>query len=386
MDNVNKLTTGSKVETGSRLKIRTHTMFGTQHSWAVTMRNIFSEYIQMGHDPYIQSINGFFMTPKSWKPYLDKNIEDPDLDICYTAPLNFKTRFSKNAKIKAAIYNYETIPLPKFWKDEYKYVDYVLPSSNFSKEVFLDAGWPDDKCVVVPHGINLSEFDNKDKLKLRTNKSFRFLNVSINHYRKNIDLVLDAYYTAFSSKDDVSLVLKTVFSPPSSGKKVNRFECSVVSLIKKIQDKHLSLGKSPNDFPSIEIIEQRFPSMVPLYNSCDALVSASSSEGFGLPLLEGLASGLIVIAPRATGQLDFLNDKNSLLVDVDVVKADSRYQYWTVTDKSWTYMPRLKSLSMNMRNAFDNKNLLSKDFKKESERVSKEFTWENAAKKTLELL
>ena len=73
--------------------------------------------------------------------------------------------------------------------------------------------------------------------------------------------------------------------------------------------------KKRNDLPIIEIVTKRYESIVPLYNSCDVLVSATSSEGFGLPLLEGLAAGMLVIAPRFSGQLDFLSDKNSILYD-----------------------------------------------------------------------
>jgi len=126
--------------------------------------------------------------------------------------------------------------------------------------------------------------------------------------------------------------------------------------------------------------------MIPLFNSCDVMVSATSAEGFGIPLLEGLAANMLVIAPRCTGQLDFLNDKNSLLVDVATMKASPQYQYWTVTDKAWTYMPIRKSLSMQMRNAFDNNRKLRKKFRKGRAQTIEQFTWENAAKQVLELV
>lgn len=365
------------------MKIRTHTMFGTHHSWAVTMRSLFNEFIKMGHDPYIKSINYYSKCPEEWGPFFERECEEAGLDICYTAPLNFPDRFRKDSKRRVAIYNYETIPLPDMWKDHYKYLDYVLPSSNFSKKVFVDAGWPEDKCIVVPHGINPPDFVDKSKIKLINDKKFRFLNVSINHYRKNIGLLVDAYYSAFNSKDDVCLVIKTKISPTKG--KLNRFDCDVVNEIKNVQTKYLKEGRARNSLPQLELLEEKYDSMIPLYNSCDALVSATSAEGFGLPLLEGLAADMLVVAPRCTGQLDFLNDKNSLLTDVKVMKADPKYQYWTITDEAWTYLPIKESLAEEMRNSFENYKELKESFKEERSKTLEKFTWKNAALQILEL-
>lgn len=368
-----------------KLKIRTHTMFGTHHSWAVTMRNLFAQFIDMGHDPYIKSINKFYMTPKAWGPYLDRDCEDADIDICYTAPLNFKTRFKKSSKLRLGIYNYETIPLPEMWNDSYKHLDYVLPSSNFSKKVFVEAGWPEEKCIVVPHGINLEEFEDDRKVDLINDRKFRFLNVSINHYRKNIDILVDAFYMAFTNDDDVCLVIKTKLSPPSPGKARQRFECDVPSMIRGVQEKYINSGRNPNSLPQIELVEERYPSMVPLYNSCDALVSASSAEGFGIPLLEGLAADMIVIAPKCTGQLDFLNENNSLLVPASIMSATPEYQYWTISKRAWTYKPEVAKLALSMQDAYKNHDSIKERFEEERLRTINEFTWENAAKKILEI-
>lgn len=339
----------------------------------------------MGHDPYIQSINKYSCVPKEWDQFCKRDTNDADLDICYTAPINFESRFSQSAKVKAAIYNYETIPLPTVFGDAYKHVDYILPSSKFSKRVFAEADWPEEKLVVVPHGINIEDFNDKRTIQLRNKNTFRFLNVSIAHYRKNIPLLVEAYYDAFTSKDDVCLVIKTQVTP-TMGKKRNRFEQLVARDIAILQDNLIKAGRDEKTLPLIELVEEKFPSMVPLYNSCDALVSASSAEGFGIPLLEGLAADMIVIAPRCTGQLDFLNDKNSLLVDVATMKAPASYQYWTITDKAWTYMPIRSSLSMQMRNAYDNHKALKEKFDEERVATLEKFTWENAAKQVLELV
>jgi len=358
-----------------KLKIRSQAMLGTTHSWAVTVRSLLKEFRLMNHDLYLSSINDYDLFPNEWKKFC-RECGDADIDLTYTLPRNFKLRFNRNSKIKLAIYNYESSIMPKVWVDQIRHVDYVLPSSNFSKEVFVNSGWPEEKCIVVPHGINPKDFRDKSKVNnFKTKKKFKFLNVSIPHYRKNINLLVDAYYSAFTDRDDVCLVLKIKLDKPK-----HRFECDVVKEILKAQKKHK--GRM---LPQVEVIQHKYPSMIPLYNSCDCLVSASSAEGFGLPFLEGLAAGMVVIAPRCTGQLDFLNDNNSLLVDVKEIEASDKYQYWRPSPGAKTYLPHIDSLSENMIKAYENYNKIKKQFEKESKKTVKMFTWKSAAKQILDI-
>lgn len=363
----------------NKYKIRTMTMLGTHHSWAVTMRNLLDNMIKDGHSCYLNSINSYSICPPEWKPYLNKEIDNPDLDFCYTAPKFFSSRFKKKSKVKAVIYNYETSILPPGWKNLHQHVDFIFPSSNFSKQVFADGGWPENKMIVIPHGINKEDFVSEKKYALSNNKPFRFLNVSIPHYRKNIDLLVEAYYEAFLNNNNVCLVLKTTLERPKN-RRPYTFECDVINIIKSLQLKYSKLG----NLPQIEIITEKIPNMADLYNSCDVLVSASSSEGFGIPLLEALAANKVVIAPRATGQLDFLNDKNSLLVDVKEIEADERYQYWTVTKGAKTFLPEKEDLKAKMLDAY-NKNYLP-IFKNEMESTVAKFSWKNASDQIISLL
>ena len=52
-----------------------------------------------------------------------------------------------------------------------------------------------------------------------------------------------------------------------------------------------------------------------LYQRVDILVSLHASEGFGLHLLEAMALGKTVVASRWGGNVDFMHDDNSFLVD-----------------------------------------------------------------------
>lgn len=363
------------------MNIRSKTMLGTYHSWAITMRNLLTQFQNKGHKLYLESINGVTEVPANLKSRINRNVNIPELDIAYTMPRNFQDRFEKKSKIKMAIYNYETNILPKMWSDSIKYIDYALPSSAFSKQVFLDAGWPEKKCIVVPHGINLSDFQSNEKYKLHTNKTFKFLNISIPHYRKNISLLLEAYYSVFSNEDDVCLVLKTNLDLPN--RPLYTFETNLKQEIISLQNR---FRNKTGGLPSVEIVQEKIPNMVDLYKSCDVLVNVASSEGFGLPLLEGLAAGNLVIAPRCSGQLDFLNDQNSILIDVKEIEAGPNYQYWSISPGAKTWMPQIESLSEALLTSYKNRDILKSKFAAETERVVHQFTWEAAAQQILELV
>lgn len=358
--------------------IRSQAMMGTSHSWAVTIRSLLLEFAKMGNSLDIHSINGWNFFPKELEKFVENNLKKHDIDITYTLPRNFKDRFLPSSKLKLAIYNYETSQLPPAWKDQINYIDYALPSSNFSKEVFVNSGWPENKCIVIPHGINPDDFKNKSLVtNIKSNKSFKFLNVSIPHYRKNLSKLVDAYYSAFSSHDDVVLIIKTSLKKPKY-----IFECDAMKEILSVQKMKKYQHKS---LPQIEILQHKYDNIIPLYNSCDCLVSATSSEGFGLPLLEGLAAGMVVIAPRCTGQMDFLSDKNSLLVSAREIDAPPNYQYWRPTPGAKTFEPDIQDLSQQMKNAYENKQSILSDFSESIDHTISKFTWEAAAKMIMDI-
>ena len=55
-----------------------------------------------------------------------------------------------------------------------------------------------------------------------------------------------------------------------------------------------------------------------ILNSCDCYISLHRGEGLGLGMMEAMSLGKPVIASRYGGNLDFMNDENSLLVDCGI--------------------------------------------------------------------
>ena len=59
-----------------------------------------------------------------------------------------------------------------------------------------------------------------------------------------------------------------------------------------------------------------------LMASCDAYVSLHRSEGLGLTMAEAMLLGKPTIATGFSGNVDFMNENNSLLVDYRIVQLE----------------------------------------------------------------
>ena len=351
------------------LKIRAHGMFGATHSWSYTVRSLIMEFHKMGHDIYVTSTDGYSFVPKELSPYFNRDTDQADIDLCYTLPRNFQQWFNQKSKLKIAIFNWESTSLPLEWNECLKHVDFILPSSEAVRDIFIQNGWDQKKLVTLPLGVDWEQFSAAAPMEISGLNKFRFLNISIPHYRKNIDLIFDAYYSSFSANDDVSLIIKSSLSHPK-----NKFECDLNEIVKLMQSKH-----AKKMLPKVHLVIDKLQDIAPLYKSADCLVSASSFEGFGLPMLEAFAANIQVIAPRASGQLDFLNDQNSFLVNVDKIKAGDKYQYWRPDEASTTFYPRVDEIAQSMLDVYNGKRKLF------SESIKEDFSWKNSANKIINI-
>lgn len=376
------------------MKICWFGFLGKNHSWSIVGQNLSREFIRLGHQVDLFSTNGIEHFPEDLKPNLKGFIQQEtqitadsfveliasklekqyDMQMSYTALPNFCKYFIRGDKNRFGIWNYETTILPKAFAKYYQCVDKVLPSSQFSKKVFADNGMPSDKQIVVPHGVYLDRFESLGKYPLRTKKKFKILaNIAQPHLRKNMPGLLRGYGKAFTKDDDVCLVLKVSRRSPQPGLDVS------------VDDTMIRWKKEFPKAPEVEIVDKFITDIETLYNSCDVVYTMSHAECFWMPGLEGFAANKVVVAPRYGGQLDYMNDGNSILIDGKEIRADVRMQYWEPSPYAKAFEPDTDQAALKLRDLIANYDDYLKKFSPNMKELVQKYSWTNAAQQIIDL-
>ena len=121
--------------------------------------------------------------------------------------------------------------------------------------------------------------------------------------RKNPLGLIRAFDTAFHGRSDVHLVVKTSFGErhPEELARLRVAAADNVHVIDEVYTNEEIHG---------------------LMACADAYVSLHRSEGLGLTMAEAMLLGRPVVATRYSGNLDFMDDENSLLVNCWIVRSD----------------------------------------------------------------
>jgi glycosyltransferase involved in cell wall biosynthesis len=159
-------------------------------------------------------------------------------------------------------------------------VDEVWVPSGHVRGMYLRAGLEADRVHVVPNGVDLERFaPDGPAYDLDAPPALRFLFVGGAIGRKGVDVLLAAWQQAFAGRDDVQLVIKD-FGSDGVYRGADR------SAVRALADAgalvHLDADLADEE-------------MAALYRSCDVLVHPYRGEGFAMPVLEAMASGLPVI-------------------------------------------------------------------------------------------
>ncbi|MEY8348447.1 glycosyltransferase [Bacillus cereus] len=225
--------------------------------------------------------------------------------IYHAPPGNIETK-GERKKFDYSILNtvWETPKIPNSWLPIINKFDAVCVPCSQNMEAMINSG-VNIPVFLVPHGADTNKYKpENEKLLLEEAKGkFIFVSVFDFQHRKNPETLLKAYWKEFTSDDHVALVIKTY------GDTGERIKNKIFEYKKKLGfgDETASL------FIMTGILgEKQFRGIYTLGN---AFVLPTRGEGVGLPFIEALSSGIPVIATGWGGQMDFLNEKNSFLID-----------------------------------------------------------------------
>jgi glycosyltransferase involved in cell wall biosynthesis len=226
-------------------------------------------------------------------------------------------------------------------KDDRVYDEVWVPS-DFVKDSFVMSGVPARKITVIPEPVDTAYFSPVAARKIdlpaaigrpgwRARSSvghrkvaneplrgnFKFLSIFKWEYRKGWEILLHAYFSAFTRSDPVSLYILTyhwwpAVPPGADVRNPDAIWAEVASIA-------IDMGLIHDALPHIEIItaDVTEADVLSLYRSCDAFVLPSRGEGWGLPPIQAMSMAMPTIVTRYSGMLQFTTNDTALYIEVE---------------------------------------------------------------------
>lgn len=373
------------------MKIKIKQYLNRCHSWSYCGRSLARAAKRANHEVDVFSTDGIDTFPEDLKDnlygYLDdhkkihslrKHHDQYDLQISYTAPINFANYLCDGKNNKFGIWAFEFPLLPKGFGKQHYATNRILPPSNFAKEGFIKAGVPEDKLTVVPHGHDLLSNVEKENIipfPIKSKKSFKILLlIGQPHLRKGIEESFEAYMQAFTKKDDVVLLAKIQL--PKG--KPQGHEVDVVKILTRLKLKYPQHAE-------IEMIHQYVEDVASLYKIADCCFSMTHCEAFYMPGLEALQWGCVPVVGAYGGLLDFLHSNNSVLLPGKEVKADLNAQYWTPDIRNSWFKVSMDAAVESLKELYLNYEYIKAKLTPGMEGTAQLYTWDNAFKQIEDL-
>jgi glycosyltransferase involved in cell wall biosynthesis len=285
------------------------------------------------------------------KPF-QKNITLPNDTILISHQPAHSFMTNKIFKYQIGRTMFETDSIPQQWVESCNKMDEIWVPSEFNIETFSKAGVNKDKLFVIPEAIDTTIFDPKkvEKIELANNAEFKFLSIFEWTERKGAEILLQAYFEEFTISDKVCLYLRTYLLSNYDSDSGDSVTAKIDSLIDK-------KGYDRSQLPRFKILSEQLPfsEMLSLYKSVDAFVLPSRGEGWGRPYMEAMAMELPVIATNWSGNTEFMNDKNSYLLDIEGLEKIGNMEIPFYNGQKWA-KPSLVQLKQLMRFILENQN------------------------------
>lgn len=184
---------------------------------------------------------------------------------------------------------------------EFREADFICVPSSLAYETFLEYGIDRKKMILLPYGVDLERFTPGKK----EDEFFRVLYVGLLSFRKGVQYLLEAW------------------------SKLNLKNAQLV-LAGSILGEFKSIFRRYGNLSNIKYVGFK-KNIVLLYSQSSVLVLPSVEDGFGLVVLEAMASGIPAIVSQNVGAKDCLTDtKDGFVVpaqDPDALIERINYLY-----------------------------------------------------------
>lgn len=273
-----------------------------------------------------------------------------------TFSFDYARRFSRDMGRKffagrhnIGLWYWEQEHFPRRWHSAFDYYDEIWVPSDFTRRSIAAVSPIPVRQITYPFYLNeAGAIPDRKRFGLPEDAflflfNFDFLSTT---QRKNPGGVIDAFRHAFRTDDNAVLVMKSInWEHDRSGREALARRAADARII--FLDPHLSGAEVHSLFASV-----------------DSYVSLHRSEGLGLGMAQAMYLGKPVIATGYSGNLEFMNAENSLLVNYAITELEEdsgpyeRGTHWAAPDTEhaadlmrWVYENRTESSVLGARAA-----------------------------------
>lgn len=321
--------------------------------------------------------------PEHKKQKVDMMLQQdlPKKYVCILAmPPDKITHTDPNAIANIPWTVFETDRIPTLWNIifEQQRINKIWVPTHFNKNTFTDSGIDKDVINVVPEGYDPSVFNTQVEPSIIAGaKKFRFLTIMDVKFCKGYDILLEAYFKEFSNKDDVTLIFKGF-----AGGTQPEYQERIKAMIKNFKD---SCHSTAHILFHGDLLAEEH--MAKLHRASDCFVLPTRGEGWMQTGLQSMACGVPCITTNASGHLEYMNDKNSMLIkctktpirNIEWLKFDLRqvgHEWWNAD---------INDLRKKMRFAYENSDYM-KSLGEKAAVDARKWTWDNTAQEAIKAI
>ena len=297
-------------------------------------------------------------------------IDEKNYDIalhCTPVPHYKKIHGKKNVLYTM----YEMSELPVNWIRNLHDIDLLIVPCSQNKELFEK--YTDIPIRVCLEGCNTDYFEYIPR-EFPKDREFTFLWLSANNLRKGYLPVLKTWGKWFQYYPKTKLILKTLPNHKSTEEQVTYWE----KLGILTDNRKLPLKKT-----------DKLPGLIDVYKYAHVFLIPSMGEGFCLPLVEALSTGLPCIYTPWGGPVDYMNGYG-FPADYDMVTVTIRERFMPENDlrifRTKAAYAKPLSIIEHMENIYNNYDEALEKAKKGADMVREKLTWRKSAENLIKIL
>ncbi len=251
------------------------------------------------------------------------------------------------------------------WKRDAKPCEEIWTSSEYSARGFREYDLHPQIRVMYPR-VDASVYGLEGEAMEfpEANGTIKLLFVGGTIWRKGIDVLLQAYRNAFSRNDPVTLIIKDMGN--SSFYKGQTAEGMLAQYMRDPDSP--CLIHSTESFSELQ--------MASLYRGVDVLVQPYRAEGFGMPILEAMTSGIPVVVTDGGPSDEFVPDGTYIKCPAKIVTGEARVDDRPTLGPIRWLEPDPEQLSAILRLVVNNAALMRREAQSKATAVADKWGWD----------